>query len=111
MKKHISMIMILVLLATALVGCGGDSYEDGTYEGEAEGHNGPLKVSVTVEDGEIADVDVIEHEETEDLSEPALEEVPEAIVEKNSTDVDGISGVTVTSDAIKEAVDNALEGN
>lgn len=110
MKKHISMIMILVILATALVGCGSKGYEDGTYEGEADGHNGPLKVSVTVEEGKISNVEVTEHEETEDIADPAIKDIPAAIVEKNSTDIDSIASVTVTSDAIKLAVDNALEG-
>lgn len=109
MKKHISMVLVLVLLATALVGCGGAKYEDGTYEGEATGME-LLKVSVEVKDGEIASVEVTEHNESEGYSEPALEQIPEAIAENNSTDVDAVSGATVTSEAIKEAVANALEG-
>ena len=110
MKKHISMFLIMVLVAATLVGCGGGGakYEDGTYEGEAEGM-APLKVSVTVEDGKIADVEITEQNETEGFAEPALEQIPQAIVDKNSTDVDAVSGATVTSTAIKEAVDNALE--
>lgn len=109
MKKHISMIMILVLLATALVGCGGTKYEDGTYPGEAEGFNGAVKVDVTVKDGKISNVEVTEHEESEGISDPAIEQTPKAIVDKNSTDVDAVAGATYTSDAIKEAVNNALE--
>lgn len=109
MKKHISMILVFVFLATALVGCGGGAtYTDGTYTGEAEGMD-TLKVEVTVTDGKIADVQVVEHNESEGISDPALEQIPAAIVEKNSTDVDAISGVTITSEAIKEAVNNALE--
>src|SRR5699024_602126 len=109
--KHISMILVLVLLATALVGCGGSGYKDGTYESTTNGHNGDLSVSVTVEDEEIANVEVTDHEETEDMSEvvEALEDIPANIVEKNSTDVDAIAGATVTSNAIKTAVGEALE--
>jgi uncharacterized protein with FMN-binding domain len=88
----------------------GESFEDGTHTGTAEGHNGPLEVEVTVENGEITDVTVLEHSETEDLSDPAIEEVPAAIVENNSTDVDTVSGATVTSEAIMAAVENALGG-
>ncbi|NLY46554.1 MAG: FMN-binding protein [Tissierella sp.] len=110
MKKHISIILVVVLLATALVGCGSSDagLTDGTYTGEAQGM-APLKVSVTVTDGKIADVEVTEQEETPGFSEPALEQIPDAIVEKNSTEVDAVSGATVTSNAIKEAVNNALE--
>ena len=76
-----------------------------------DGHNGPLTVEVTVEDGVITSVEVTEHEETEGLSDPAIEDVPAAIVENNSTDVDTVSGATVTSEAIIEAVNTALNGS
>lgn len=110
MKKHISIVLVVVLLATALVGCGSSDagLTDGTYNGEAQGMN-PLKVSVTVTDGKIADVEVTEHDETPGFYEPAIEEIPSAIVNKNSTEVDAVSGATVTSNAIKDAVNNALE--
>jgi uncharacterized protein with FMN-binding domain len=86
------------------------SVEDGTYTGSAEGHNGPLEVEVTVEGGEISDVVVTNHEESEGIADPALEEVPVAIAENNSTEVDVASGATVTSEAIMDAVNNALNG-
>jgi len=85
------------------------SYEDGTYQGTADGHNDPIELEVTVENGEISDVTIIEHSETEDIADPAIEEVPQAIVDNNATDVDVASGATVTSEAIMEAVELALE--
>lgn len=84
-------------------------YTDGTYEGTADGHNDPLSVEVTVENGEIANIVIIDHAETEGLSDPAFEEVPAAIIETNSTEVDTVSGATVTSNAIMSAVEDALE--
>lgn len=109
MKKVISLALILVLIATTLVGCGGAKYNDGNYEGEAEGMY-PLKVAVEVKDGKIAKVEVVEHEETDGIGTLAIDQLPPAIVEKNSTDVDGVSGATLTSNGIKEAVNKALEG-
>ncbi len=111
MKKNISMILIFVLAATLLTGCGGKDakLEDGTYTGTGEGFGGDVVVEVTVEEGKIANVEVVENDETPDFASEALETVPAAIVEKNSTDVDGHSGATMTSNAIKEAVNNALE--
>lgn len=79
--------------------------------GTADGHNGPLTVAVTMDGDTITDVVVTDHSETEGLADPALSDVPAAIVETNSTDVDTISGATVTSNAIMQAVDNALGGN
>ena len=109
MKKLISLTIVMILIASTLVGCGGVKYNDGTYEGEATGME-PLKVSVEVKDGKIANVEITEQNETEGFAEPALEQIPAAIVEKNSTDVDAVSGATITSNAIKEAVNKALEG-
>lgn len=111
MKRTLSLSLVLVLLAAALTGCGasGPAYTDGTYEGEAEGMY-PLKVSVEVADGKISAVNVVEHEETEGIADPALEQVPAAIVEKNSTEVEVVSGATMTSNGIIDAVNLALEG-
>lgn len=107
-KKMITLTIVMVMIASTLTACGGAKYNDGTYEGEATGMQ-PLKVSVEVKDGKIADVKVTEHDETPEISDPAIEQIPAAIVEKNSTDVDAVSGATVTSTAIKDAVNNALE--
>lgn len=110
MKKHISTILLVALLATALVGCGGQeaTLTDGVYTGQADGM-APLTVEVTVEDGKISAVEVTDHDETPGFCEEALDQIPVDIVENNSTEVDAVSGVTVTSNAIKDAVNNALE--
>ncbi len=78
------------------------------YTGTAEGYGGDLVVEVTVAEGEITDIDIVEHSETEDIADPAFEQVPEDIIATQSTDVDVVSQVTVTSEAIMDAVDNAL---
>lgn len=87
-----------------------DDVADGTYAGTAAGHNGPLDVEVTVEGGEIIDVKILSHEETDGLADPALEDVPQAIVDNNSTAVEVVSGATITSEAIMTAVNTALAG-
>lgn len=97
------MTMMLVAPATAQV-----LPADGTYTGSDNGMGGALKVSVTVEGGRIAAVDVLSHQETPGISDPALEKIPAAIVEAQSTEVDGVTGATLTSNAIKGAVDAAL---
>lgn len=85
------------------------SFKAGTYEGTAKGNGGYIKVSVVVDETSIKEVTVLEHNETVGLAEPALEKVPAAIVKKQSTLVDTVSGATVTSNAIIEAVKVALE--
>jgi uncharacterized protein with FMN-binding domain len=81
---------------------------DGTYHGEAQGLESTISVDVTVSDGKITDVQASGNE-TEGIGSVALEEVPAAIVEAGTTEgVDGHAGATVTSNAIFEAVNNAL---
>lgn len=84
-------------------------YVDGTYTETVEGHNGPMTVEVVVEGNVITSVVVLEHEETDGLADPALEDVPAAIIARNGTDVDVVSSATVTSEAVIKAVEKALE--
>ena len=83
--------------------------KDGEYAGVGQGLNGEIKVNVTVKDGKISDVAVVEHKESEGISDPAIEQIPTAIVEKQATRVDVVSNATYTSNGIMEAVENALE--
>lgn len=84
-------------------------YTDGTYSATAEGHNGPIEVEVIVENGTISRVEILSHEETNGISDPAIEEIPTAVVENNTPEVEAVSGATVSSEAIIEAVNTALE--
>jgi len=83
----------------------------GTYTGTADGHNGKIKVEVVVTDAGISEVKVLSHDETEYISDPAIEKIPLAIVEKQSVEVDAIASATVTSNAIMAAVKDALSGS
>ena len=81
---------------------------DGEYEATVDGQEGPMTVKVTVADGKIAAVVVAENHETQAVAAAALEKVPQAIVEANSVDVDGVSGATLTSGRIKDAAVKCL---
>ncbi len=84
-------------------------YTDGTYEGSSDAGISPgLKVSVIVKEGKIIEVDILEHDETQGIGTKAIEEIPALIIGAQSTGVDGIAGASMTSEAIKEAVNNAL---
>ncbi len=112
MKKTQFLKVVAGILSSAMlltmVSCGGAKYNDGTYTGTAAGRNGDVVVSVTVANGKIASVDVVQHEETPGLCEGAIAEVPAAIVKKNSPKVDAVSGATLTSKAIMAATEAAL---
>ena len=85
------------------------TYTAGTYEASAEGRNGPVKVSVTFTADAIEKVEITEHAETGGISDPAIEGIPAAIVEYQSLGVDAVSGATITSDAILEAVADCVK--
>lgn len=112
MKKAVAVITLAATMSLSLVGCGSKApeYVDGDYEGTAAGGMSDITVSVSVVDGKIAAVDMVSHEETPGIADAAFEQVPAAIVEKNSTEVDIVAGATGTSDGIMQAVENALEG-
>lgn len=79
------------------------------YWGKGTGHGTtPLYVRITLNSGAIADIEILQHSETAGIADAALEQIPAAIVAANSVEVDGITGATMTSDAIREAVSNAL---
>ena len=85
------------------------TYTPGTYEGEAIGRNGPVKVQVTVDKNRIKTIAVVSHNESAGLSDAPINNIPKAILNKQSLVVDGYSGATFSSKAVIGAVQNALE--
>lgn len=83
-------------------------FKDGTYQGVGSGLNGDITLEVTIVDGKISTIKVLDHAETEDISDPAFDQIPAAIIAGNSIEVDAVSGATYTSQGIVEAVKNAL---
>lgn len=84
------------------------AYTAGTYEAEVAGHNGPIKLAVTVDETSIVKVEIVEHTESAGISDPAINIIPQAIVDGQTLAVDMISGCTVTCDAIVTAAEQAL---
>lgn len=112
-SKTISLVLSLALLWVALLAPAAAEAAlpaDGVYTGTANGMGGALEVSVSVEGGKIASIEVGSHSETPGISDPAIEQIPAAIVAAQSTQVDAVANATVTSEAIKAAVAAALSG-
>ena len=80
---------------------------DGNYIGEYDVNFIYAKVEVTVEDGEIVSINILEHRHERGK---AAEKVIEKIIEEQKIDVDAVSGATNSSTVIKKAVENALKG-
>lgn len=69
----------------------------------------PITVKVTLDNGTITDVEILEQNETQGISDEALAQMPGRIVEANGVEgVDGVSGATKTSRGILDAVADAL---
>lgn len=82
---------------------------DGTYTETANGKKGNFEVTVVIEGGNIASISVGDNEETPEKGGVAIAQLPEEIVAAQSYDVDAVTGATITSNGIKDAVARCLE--
>jgi len=84
-------------------------YKDGEYEGIGTGRNGDIKVKVTVSGGKVANVEILENVETENIGVPAFDTLIQQAVAANGATIDGATGASMTSAGFKDAVAAALE--
>ena len=89
-------------------GAAGGIYTPGTYEASAQGCLSAVKVTVTVDESKITNVDIDASGETPSLGGAAAETLAQAILDANSADVDSVTGSTMTSEAVKTAVADCL---
>ncbi|NLL48780.1 MAG: FMN-binding protein, partial [Firmicutes bacterium] len=82
---------------------------DGTYRGSAQGFGGELALDVTVSGGKITEIVIGDNSETPFIAGNAFNTLPSAIIEAQGP-VDVVSGATVTSKAVLEAVEKAVSG-
>lgn len=80
--------------------------QDGRYQGEYDGHFVSAKVTVVIENHQIIDIILDEHNNQRGKS---AEIITDRIVEAQSLEVDAISGATQSSKVIQKSVENALE--
>ena len=83
-------------------------YIDGTYTGSSFGYNDDITVSVTIEGGQITDINVVSSLEDDPYFTWVLQQIPDSIIESQSTDVDTVTGATTSSKAYIHAVEAAL---
>ncbi len=84
-------------------------YADGTYAGEAEGFGGLIQVEVTVAEGAITEINIVSAKQEDTAYLNMAKKIVDQIVEKQTTEIDTISGATYSSTGIKNAVIQALE--
>ena len=116
-KKSVSALAMAAVIAVSLFGygCGAksastssDAGVSGDFTGTAKGFGGDVSVTLTLTDGAITGCTAEGKDETEGVGSQAIAKMPGAIAESGSIAVDGVSGATITSTAIKEAAAAAL---
>ncbi|WP_417076153.1 FAD-dependent oxidoreductase [Holdemania filiformis] len=85
------------------------NFTDGTFTGEGQGNNGPIKVEVTVKDGSITEIQVLEQAETPNIYAGAEEQFIPELIKTQNLEIDAVAGATNSSNGLREAVKNALK--
>lgn len=116
-KKSVSALAMAAIIAVSLFGygCGAksastssDAGVSGDFTGTAKGFGGDVSVTLTLTDGAITGCTAEGKDETQGVGSQAIATMPGKIAESGSIAVDGVSGATLTSTAIKEAAAAAL---
>ena len=118
MKKRIAALALAAAMVFGLVGCGSSSSStaasstasagvSGEFTGTAQGM-GEVSVTVTLTDGVITNCVIVGDGETEGIGSVVIANAPEEIVSANKGSIDVVSGATITSNAVNEALAAAL---
>ncbi len=81
---------------------------DGVYTGTGRGFGGDITVKVTFAGGKLTDVEIVSHKESPNVSDPAIKQIPQVMIDEQTVEVDAVSGATMSSEGIKAAVRDAL---
>lgn len=85
-------------------------YKDGEFEGSGNGFGGEIVVLVTMKNDHIKDIKIIKSNgETPEYISEVKDKLPKQIISKDSTDVDVVSGATLSSNGVLSAVENAID--
>ena len=84
------------------------TYQDGVFTGSGSGYRGTTDVQVTVQDGRIAEIQLLSTDDDMQWFERAWQSIVDSILNRQQTNVDAVSGATFSSNGIMEAVSNTL---
>lgn len=110
MRKLFKLLLCGLMVLTTACSKANDSklYEPGTYSANSKGFGGEISVTINVDESSITNVEIIGAEETPEIGGKAIEEMLQQILNAQSDEIDGMSGATVTSNAVREALRSAL---
>ena len=120
--KFVSLLLVLIIVLGTLTACGNNKdssgglgssndqmYTDGVYQGVGRGNGGDISLEVTVKDGKVSSIDVLDHKETEILSDAAFEKIIQGVIDNQTVNIDNVTGATFSSAGIISAVKDALK--
>jgi RnfABCDGE-type electron transport complex G subunit len=84
------------------------SVPDGVYTGKGRGFGGDITVKLTFAGGKLTALEIVSHSESPNVSDPAIDKLPQLIIDQQTAEVDAVSGATMTSEGIIAAVKDAL---
>lgn len=108
MKKTIALLLTVILAVLPVLGMASAAYTPGAYEASSKGFGGNVTVTVTVNESAITAIEAVGADETPTIGGAALPVVAQAILDAQGTEVDGVAGATVTSNAVIQAANAAL---
>ena len=104
-----TMIAFATLAALATTAWASPACKAGTYTAEAAGIHGPVVVEVTFSKDRIEKVNIVKQTETEGIGSKAAVILPSKIVDAQSPNIDALTGATITSTAIRNAVADCVK--
>lgn len=112
MRKSV-LTLLSAGLAFSLVGCGSSAsasaaYTAGTYTGTAQGHSSTVSVTAKFSADKIESVDLDLSGETDSIGQAAGDQLQKSILDKQSAEIDSVTGATETSDAVKAAMKQCI---
>lgn len=110
MNKKMRSLLLATIVSTFVFAAStqAGTFTPGQYQGTGNGRNGSIEVEVTLSEDKIESVEILSHSESEGISDPAIAKIPAAIVEEQSLAVDAVTGASLTSAGILEAVTDAI---
>lgn len=106
--KKLLIGIVSFLMCVSMVACTGEATKEETYTASAAGFSSDVTVTIKVADGKITSCEVDASGETAAVGGAAAEELAKQVVDANGAEIDGKTGATLTSNAVKLAVTKAL---
>ena len=113
--KKTALLALFIIMAMALTSCKyyiytprDELFTPGAYTHTVAGHNGEVTVKTTLDKNRITVIEVLAHEESASIGDSAMQQVARSIIDRQSFEVDTVSGATYSSVALLQAVSLAV---